>query len=134
MRSYLNEYMEREKNDRIHRLSSALGLNEVSLRQLYDAHPTAANINEFGRLDNLISQVDRPKAKAFIESQKGEAISPRSVTAEIYSLLRRFLIGNFEGLFTPATAYSSSGAPSEINIGTNIEHADTVIIHSTPTE
>lgn len=134
MRSYLNEYMEREKNDRIHRLSSALGLNEVSLRQLYDAHPTAANINEFGRLDNLISQVDRPKAKAFIENQKGEAISPRSVTAEIYSLLRRFLIGNYEGLFTPSASFTATSSSTEINIGTNIEHADTVIIHSTPTE
>lgn len=84
--------------------------------------------------DNLISQVDRPKAKAFIESQKGEAISPRSVTAEIYSLLRRFLIGNYEGLFTPSASFTATSSSTEINIGTNIEHADTVIIHSTPTE
>ena len=93
-----------------------------------------ANINEFGRLDNLISQVDRPKAKAFIESQKGEAISPRSVNAEIYSLLRRFLIGNYEGIFTPSASFTATRSSTEINIGTNIEHADTVIIHSTPTE
>ncbi len=132
MRSYLNEYMEREKNDRIHRLAESIGLDEDMLRKMYDSHPTSSNINEFGRFDQLVESVDRSKARAFIESQKGEAIPRKSVTAEIYSLLRRFLIGNLDYLFNQTPSNAAIG--SEINIGTNIEHANTIIINSKTTE
>lgn len=135
MRSYLNEYMEREKNDRIHRLAEAIGLDEDMLRKMYDSHPTSSNINEFGRLDKLVENVDRSKARAYIESHKGYAIPPRRVTAEIQSLLRHFLIGNLDYLFNQIPLNSSTTAiGSEINIGTNIEHANTVIINSQPKE
>lgn len=135
MRSYLNEYMEREKNDRIHRLAEAIGLDEDMLRKMYDSHPTSSNINEFGRFDQLVESVDRSKARDFIESQKGEAIPRKSVTAEIYSLLRRFLLGSLDYLFNQTPPNTSTAAiGSEINIGTNIEHANTIIINSKTTE
>ena len=131
LRTYLNEYMEREKNDRIHRLAQAIGLEENSLRRLYDSHPTASNINEFGRFDDLVSKVDRAKAKAFIENYKGESIPARKVSAEIYSLLKRFLIGNIDTFFnsTNTNILQSDAVTGTINIGTNIEYADKVIIN-----
>ena len=130
LQDYINEYMEREKNDRIHRLSEAIGLDEDKLRQIYDQHPTSGNINEFGRFDALVRSVDREKALSFIEAHKGEAIRPRSLTAEISSLLRKFLIGGYEELFTVPQPISDTTTPAIINIGQNIEHADTVVINN----
>ena len=133
LRDYINEYMEREKNDRIHRLAEAIGADESRLRQLYDQQPTASNLNEFGRFDALVETVDRNKAKAFIEAQRGESIRARSLNAEVNNLLRRFLLGNFSELIhTPSPTPTNAGIThvDTVNIGQNIEHADTVVINN----
>ncbi len=130
LRFYLNDYMEKAKNDRIHRLSSRLGLDEDALRKISESHPTSATLNNYGTFDALADSVDRVKARAFIEEIKGEAIQPRNLNREIYSLLRKFLLGNDDDF---ARMLTSPGKPNvtvvdgDVNIGTNIEHVGMII-------
>lgn len=135
LREYLNEYIERFKNDRIHLLAVNLGANEAMLRDLVNANPTAANLNEFGRFDALIDTIDKEKALVFIEQWKGEAIARRRLNSEIYTLMRRLIIGNADSLFSTAShILGSTTIAGSINIGTNIEYADTVIVNSNSQE
>ena len=131
LREYLTQYMEREKNDRIHLFALQMGVNEDALRSIYDSHPTPSDLNEFGRFDALEDSVDRAKARAFIERWKGEAVPARKLSAEIDSFLRRFLFGTDDSTFSAsALATSNPTATTTVNIGTNIEHADTVIVRN----
>lgn len=138
LRAYLNEYMQRDRNDRIHRFASGIGVDEAKLRELYEAHPTAVNINEFGRFDALIASIDRAKAQTFIESYKGQSIPARRLNSEIDSILRRFLYGGNDDLFTSITSPATIGSPKintgPVSIGTNNEHADTVVVNHPPTQ
>lgn len=130
LRYYLNEYIERDKNDRIHRFSYSLGLDEPMLRVLCDSHPTPVNLNDFGRFDQLISSVDKNLALNYIEGIKGEAVPRRRLNSEIDSLLRKFVLGNYEGIvgsYVPSDSIHQAVVNGNINIGTNIEHVDTII-------
>ena len=98
LRDYLNEYAARAKNDRIHRFAVNFGVNEDTLRHLMDSNPTATNLNEFGRFDQLIDTVDKDQAQAFIEALEGEAVVRRRLNGKIYNVLRAFLIGHDESL------------------------------------
>ena len=98
LRDYLNEYAARAKNDRIHRFAVNFGVNEDKLRHLMDSNPTATNLNEFGRFDQLIDTVDKDQAQAFIEALEGEAVVRRRLNGKIYNVLRAFLIGHDENL------------------------------------
>ena len=135
LREYLTQYMEREKNDRIHLFAYQMGVSEDALRSIYDSHPTPSNLNEFGRFDALEDGVDRAKARAFIERWKGEAVPHRRLSAEIDSILRRFLFGTDDRTFS-ASALSSPDVQgtTTVNIGTNIKHADHVVINQNNTE
>ena len=67
-KEYVVEYCSRAKDDQIHRLAVyALGLNEDMLRRLMAQHVTEANINEFGRFDELKSTIDVNVAKTYFE-------------------------------------------------------------------
>lgn len=51
-----------------------------------------ANINEFGRLDNLKATVDKSKAKAYFEALEGSSIPMFRVNNRVDVLLRKFII------------------------------------------
>ncbi len=96
-KDYVNEYHARIKNDQIHRLASILGLDESKLRIFMKIRVSAANINEYGRFEDLKNTVDRTKAKAYFESVEKTKIKEYRVNAKIDKLLREFLInGGFE--------------------------------------
>lgn len=58
---------------------------------------TESNINEFGRLDDLKSSVDKVKAKKFLEEKEGTVIIPPKVNLKVDTLLRQFILaGGFE--------------------------------------
>lgn len=97
LRDYINEYMQKAKNDQIHRLASALGLNEDMLRGMMALKVDDATINEYGRLDNLKATVDKAKAKAFLENMEGIKMPMPKVNIKVDKLLRDFIIsGGFE--------------------------------------
>ena len=49
LRDYITEYLSKAKNDQIHRVAVALGVDEVKLRTIMSLRLNSTNINEFGR-------------------------------------------------------------------------------------
>ncbi len=96
LRDYITEYMTSAKNDQIHRFATTIGVDEGLLRSFMQLKVTEANINEFGRFDNLKQSVDVALAKAYFESVSGESIKTFRIPMMIDQLLRRFI---FEGGF-----------------------------------
>ena len=62
----------------------ALSLNETT-------------INEFGRFDELIKDVDKARAKAYFEEKEQTRLIPLKVNMKMDSLLRKFILsGGFD--------------------------------------
>lgn len=96
-RDYIMEYLSQAENDRIHRLAVALGLDEEKLRNLMGLALTEANLNAFGRYDELKNTIDKKKAKQYLERIQGEPIAPPKVMFRADQLLRDFILrGGFE--------------------------------------
>lgn len=97
LRDYITEYQFRAKNDQIHRFADAIGINEEKLRNMMDLKLTETNINEFGRLDELKSTVDKAKAKVYFESKEGIKLNPPKVNIRVDKIIREFILkGGFE--------------------------------------
>ena len=110
-KEYIADYIKQAKNDRIHRLVEALGLDEAMLRQLVDSYPTKANLDLNGRFTDLSNSVNFDKAKAFFEAQEHLSLLPYEVNQKKDALLRAFVLswGEKEGL-VPDTSTSEGGA------------------------
>lgn len=97
LRDYITEYMERAKDDQIHRIATVLGLDETKLRGMMSLKITEANINEFGRFDSLKATASKAKAKEYFEKLEGCKIIPPKVPMKIDKLLRDFILsGGFD--------------------------------------
>lgn len=97
LRDYIAEYMERSKDDQIHRIALALGIDESKLRSIMALPVNESNINEFGRFTELKETADKKKAKEYFESIDGTQLRPRQVPIKIDDLLRKFILsGGFD--------------------------------------
>ena len=92
LRDYINEYMKRAKNDQIHRVASAFGLDEEMLRNMMALSVDDASINEFGRFDNLKATIDITKATAYFEKVSGKKSPLPMVNIKVDKILRDFII------------------------------------------
>ena len=96
-RDYITEYMAKAQDDQIHRFAKTFGLAEDKLRNLMSRKVTEANINEYGKLDDLMDSADRVKAKSYFEALEHTAILPHKVTMKLDKLLRSFILqGGFD--------------------------------------
>lgn len=91
-RDYINEYMAKSKDDQIHRIAAALGVDESTLRNLMSLKLNDANINEFGRYDELKKTINKAKAKEYFEQIEGIKIIPPKVIVKVDKLLREFIL------------------------------------------
>lgn len=97
LRDYITEYQYKAKDDQIHQLAVLFGLNEGKLRSIMELKVTEANINEFGRFDELKDSVDKAKAKAYFEKIEKDSIPLFKVNMKADQLLRKFIIdGGFD--------------------------------------
>ncbi|PRS72227.1 type I restriction endonuclease subunit R [Bacillus sp. NMTD17] len=97
LRDYITEYQFRAKNDQIQGISRILGVDEKKLRNLLAANVNEANINEFGRFDDLKASVDKLKAKEYFEKLENIKIPPFKVNIRVHNLLQEFIIkGGFD--------------------------------------
>ena len=97
LRDYITEYQARAKDDQIHRLAMAFGMDEPKLRGMMNLKLTDANLNEYGRFDRLKDTVDKAKARAFFEKQQEASVSQAKVNIMLDKLLRSFLLeGGFD--------------------------------------
>lgn len=97
LRDYINEYLSKARNDQIHRISVAIGVDENMLRNVMGLKLNENNLNEFGRYDELKKTVDKAKAKEYFEKVEGTKIIPPKVNVRVDKLLRDFIInGGYE--------------------------------------
>lgn len=97
LRDYINEYMSKAKDNQIHQISFAIGVDEEKLRIIMDLKLNDTNINEFGRYEELRQTIDKNRAKEYFERIEGRKIIPPKVNIKVDKLLREFIIrGGFE--------------------------------------
>lgn len=90
-RDIIIQYQTRAKNAQVEKIVHAIGVDEILLRRLLNAGVTEANINEFGRFDELKASVDRQRAKVYFENISGTNLSAFSVNMHIQQLLKDFI-------------------------------------------
>lgn len=96
-RDYLDEYMVNAQMQEIRNLAAALGVDVQKLSDMMNCAVTEANINEFGRFSDLVSTVDKAKAKAYFEWLEEKPLSILKVNSKASKLLRSFILtGGFE--------------------------------------
>lgn len=96
-RDYVNEYISNAKNDRIHKISTAFGLDENKLRGMMDAGLNASNINSYGKFKDLKQTINIDKAKEFFKKTEGKELSKLMVNVKVDELLKKFIIdGGFD--------------------------------------
>lgn len=92
LRDYLNDYQKTAKTREIENLVQILGIDQELLITLMKTVTTAANINEYGRFDDLKESIDKLKAKAYLEATLGETLSAAKVNIKAATLLRKFIL------------------------------------------
>lgn len=96
-RDYLTDYQAQAKNAEIDTIVKYLGVDAGKLIALMNTRTTEANLNEYGRFDELKATVDKQKAKAYFEALEGQSIPPFKVNIKAAELLGDFIIhGGFE--------------------------------------
>ncbi len=93
-KDYVSEYMKRAKDDLIHRISVALGIDESKLREFKQSKITEADIDKFGRLTALKASADITKAKAYFDSKDGIAYPIPRVRQKLDKVLRDYIIND----------------------------------------
>lgn len=101
LRDYINDYIQRAKEDQIYKLSVVLGLDDKQLRKIMELKVDEITINEYGRLDNLKATVDKEKAKMYFEKLEGSNIPMFKVNEKVDVLLREFIINGGVELLIP---------------------------------
>lgn len=97
LRDYITSYAHKAKNAQVERVVEALGINGELLTAMTALDLTEANINEFGRFDNLKDSVDKSRAKAFFEQKEGKSLPLFKVNTHAAALLKRFILeGGFD--------------------------------------
>lgn len=100
-RDYLADYQARAQDEEVQALVQILGIDVQKLIVLMNSNATEANLNEYGRFDELKETIDKQKAKAYFEAITGEKLSAAKVNMRAATLLRKFILEGgvgFEGL------------------------------------
>lgn len=96
-RDYVLEYQFRAKDAQVRNLTNALGLDFAKLVSLMNLGVVEANLNEFGRFDDLKKTVDLEKARQYFESIEMTNIPAFRLSVRIHNLLKRFVLsGGFD--------------------------------------
>lgn len=103
-RDYLSDYQAKAKNKEVDTLVYHLGVNVDKLTDLMNANTTEANLNEYGRFDELKETIDKQKAKAYFEALEGQDIPAFKVNIKAANLLHEFVLRGGFALDEPAGA------------------------------
>ena len=91
-RDYLADYQAKAKNYQIDTLIALLGVDKGKLVALMNTYVTEANLNEFGRFDDLKATVDQQKAKTYFKGLEGKELPLFRVNIRTAKLLQDFII------------------------------------------
>jgi len=96
-RDYVTEYQCKAKNDEIRAFSQSLGLDAAKPRSMMNSGVSEANINEYGKFDELKATVESEKAESYFERIEGIDIAPFKVEIKKNNLLQEYILkGGFE--------------------------------------
>ena len=96
-RDYITEYQFRAKNEQVRQIVNALGVDISKLENLMNAGITEANINEYGRFDDLKKTVVREKAEEYFVATEGTRVPAFRLSIKIEKLLKDFILsGGFD--------------------------------------
>jgi type I restriction enzyme R subunit len=90
-RDYLADYQAKAKNHEIDTLVALLGVDKAKLVAIMNTHVTQANLNDFGRFDDLKATVDQQRAKAYFEGLEGKELPLSKVNIRTAKLLQEFI-------------------------------------------
>ncbi len=97
LQDYITLYLCNAKDDEIRVFATTFGLDEQKLRNIMKLNLTDSNLNEFGRYDDLKSEIDKELSKAYFEQLLGKTLAQPMVNIKMDKLLREFLLsGGFE--------------------------------------
>lgn len=91
-RDYLVEYKAEAAGKEVAALVACLGVDATKLIALMNTRVTDANLNEFGRFDDLRGTVDPHMAKAYFEGLEGASLPMFRVIIKASNLLREFVL------------------------------------------
>ncbi len=92
LRDYITEYQMKAKKDQISKFATSIGLNVEELNELMRVPVNEANINDYGRLDRLMSGIDLNVAKTFLEKREGDPIPMHKVKIKAYKHVKDFIL------------------------------------------
>jgi type I restriction enzyme R subunit len=72
---------------------------------MMNTHVTEANLNEYGRFDDLKATIDKQKAQVYFEAREGQSLPAFKVNIKAAGLLKRFILE--DGFELEETAPSS---------------------------
>lgn len=94
---YINEYKLNSKNDQIHKFANKIGCDEDKLRKLVNSRPTDANLNDFGRFDELKKTLNVNTAKIYFDNKDGKSYPKPLIISKSENLIRDFIVkGGFD--------------------------------------
>lgn len=92
LQDYIVSAQAEEEDKALQVVVDALGLDANKLKALAKGNVSAANLNDYGRFDELKATVDKTKAKAFLEDKLGLKLTPPKVNIELNKFLREFIL------------------------------------------
>ena len=110
---YISSYKETAENERITRIVRRLGVDEAKLRDLLKKKVTEANIDDFGRFDDLVKTVDWIKAGRFFSIVDRAEIGEPELKIRVDDYLRDFLLTEGHDAFEDVSDF----VPSHISEG-----------------
>jgi type I restriction enzyme R subunit len=93
-RDYLIDYQAKAQDEKVEALVQILGIDAEKLAALMNTNTTEANLNEYGRFDDLKATVDQQKAKAYFEGLEGKLLPLFRVNIKAANLLRQFILAD----------------------------------------
>lgn len=94
-REHITEYQSNAKHSEIDKLTLQFGLDQTKLKKLLNTGITKANINDYGRFDDLKNSVDIEKATAYFEKLDGTTLPKFKVNMKVHKLLQNFISVKF---------------------------------------
>lgn len=92
MQDYIIDYKLTQQALEIDQLVQALDVDADLLRTILGAHVDEANINEYGRFDDVVNSVNLGAATAYFQQRAGKKLPPFKVRTAIDRLLRQYVL------------------------------------------
>lgn len=97
-RDYITQYAQNIKQQKIHAICQALGCSEKLLEEIMQTHTTQANLNAYGRFDDLKESILRESAAEYLAEVYGKPLKSFQVLNRAESILTDFILSDGEKL------------------------------------